>query len=343
MKILVNILKVLGVILLLLIVVSFFLPSKVHVERSMTMNASPDVIFAELNSLKNWPKWSPWNKHDPAMVTTYEGPESGVGAKSVWKSEKLGDGSMVITESRPNELLVTEIDMGFGKSKGSFKLDKMGDSTRVTWSLDSEGEGMPFWMKIPAKYMNLAMDKMMGRDFENGLTDLKAYAEKQPKAQKEEAPAMPKYVVEEVKVDKQLVLAAPDKTVAISEVQGYLAENLPKLFSYAAKNGAKPGPPTAIYYTFDGKQTRMEAVLPINKKIKEGDGMKVREMPATNALKVMFYGDYKDAGAAHASIDQYAKEKDKKINGAPWEVYVTDPGMEKDTTKWLTEIYYPIE
>ena len=54
------------------------------------MFAEPvEVIFEEVNSLKNWEDWSPWNQMATDMATTYSGPSSGEGAKSSWSSESM--------------------------------------------------------------------------------------------------------------------------------------------------------------------------------------------------------------------------------------------------------------
>jgi effector-binding domain-containing protein len=74
----------------------------------------------------------------------------------------------------------------------------------------------------------------------------------------------------------------------------------------------------------------------------EGD-LKAGKINATKALKVDYYGAYEKSELAHTAIKNYIKEKGITINGAPWEVYVTDPEKEKDPSKILTEVYYPIK
>lgn len=337
MKIVLNVLKWLGIVLLLLIVISFFLPSKVHVERSAMINASPEAVFANINNLKAWNAWSPWFKRDPEMKNTYEGADAAIGQKSIWTSKhpKVGNGSMEITELKPNELLVTKLDFdGNGGGYGTFKLEKVGDSTKVTWSMDSDGEGVPLLMKPASKYFGLFMDGMLGPDFEEGLKGLKEIAESMPKAA-----AAPQYEVQEVDVEPQIVLTAPKENVAVEGISDYLAKNFDELRGEALVSNLKPGAASAIYHTWDGKTTEIEAVLTVDKAPK--GKIAFRELPATKALKVDYYGAYAGSESAHMAIDVYSKEKNLKL-GAPWESYITDPSTEPDTSKWLTQIYYPI-
>ncbi|HSI89708.1 MAG TPA: hypothetical protein VK927_01265, partial [Adhaeribacter sp.] len=85
----------------LLIVVSFFLPGKVHVERSLIIKAGAEPVYQQVNTLKNWEKWSPWHEMDPNMQLSYQGPEAGEGAGYSWVSQEVGNGSLTIAASQP--------------------------------------------------------------------------------------------------------------------------------------------------------------------------------------------------------------------------------------------------
>lgn len=343
MKTLVSILKWVGIVLALLIIVSFFLPSKVHVERSLVINAQPEVIFANLNNLKSWEVWSPWKKRDSAMKNVYTGPESGVGQKNTWTSDhpKVGNGSMEISESKPNEKLVTKLGFGPGGiGYGTFKLEKMGDSTKVIWMMDSEGEGMNPIMRIGSKYANLfkMMDKMLGPDFEEGLKGMKEAIESNAS---NAAPTEKTYTVEEVSLDKRVILAGPKEVVKYENIEAFLGKNFGLLYAEATKLSLKPGVASGIYYSWTQEQTEMEAVIAVDKMPAKKGAFVAREIAATKALKVSYYGPYMGTKAAHDAIETYAKAKNYKLEAA-WETYVTDPGSEPDTAKWLTEIYYPL-
>ena len=101
-----KILMIVGGIIVLLVLVAFLLPSKIHVERSIVVNAPPAKVFGEVNSLKKWGAWDPWMKKDPNIKNTFSGPDEGVGAKNSWVSDhkEVGTGSNTITESVPNEI-----------------------------------------------------------------------------------------------------------------------------------------------------------------------------------------------------------------------------------------------
>src|SRR5678816_3493177 len=157
-----KILKKLGLgflgVITLLIVVSFMLPGKVHVERSLVMKAKAETTFNQVNNLKNWEKWSPWHQIDPNMKLVYEGPEAGIGAKYSWSSnhEQVGNGTLTIAESNAFQHIKTAMVFeGMGTSYANYTFDPVAEGTKVTWSMDSDCKDMPWQFYVPCKYMNL--------------------------------------------------------------------------------------------------------------------------------------------------------------------------------------------
>jgi hypothetical protein len=177
-----KIFKTIGIVLLsvivLLLVISFFLPSQVHVERSRVIAAKPDAVFVQVNNLKNWFNWMPWNKKDPNMQVTWSDVTEGPGAKYSWASShsEVGNGSVTISKSDPNKLVSTELDfMENGKASGDFIFEETAEGTKVTWTMDSDMGMNPVF-----KFLGLFMDGMVGPDFEQGLATLEETAKANP-------------------------------------------------------------------------------------------------------------------------------------------------------------------
>ncbi|MCW3103987.1 MAG: hypothetical protein JWO09_2427 [Bacteroidetes bacterium] len=177
-----KILKKIGIALLVLValflIVSLFLPSNVRVERSTQINVPASVAFSQVNNFHNWPQWSYWDNIDPAMKSTYEGPESGVGAKHLWTSdnENVGHGNITIVESKPDTLILTDLEFeGMGTSRGGWKFRNEGNGCIATTYMDMD---MGFFGRVPG----LMMDGMLGGDFEKTLAGLKKHCESMPAA-----------------------------------------------------------------------------------------------------------------------------------------------------------------
>jgi uncharacterized protein YndB with AHSA1/START domain len=174
-----KVLKVLVIALFALLLIvgggGLLLSSKYTVTRTATINAAPEKIYALLADPRGWKQWSAWNQRDPAMAIEYSGPASGPGAIWAWKSKSQGDGRMTFTTAAAPKRLAYELYFpDFNTtSTGDFRLDANGGATQVTWSMDGDMGGNPVH-----RWMGLFMDKMVGPDFEAGLANLKALAEK---------------------------------------------------------------------------------------------------------------------------------------------------------------------
>jgi hypothetical protein len=172
MQVLYIILGALAILILGLFVFSLYLPSRLKIERSLVIDARPEVVFREVDTLRNWERWSPWHQLDPAMKLVYGEKSSGAGASYSWESRKrnVGRGSLIITESRPYEYIGIHINfMEKGSSKGYFRFEPAGERTRVIWGME-----MAVGQNPARKVMGLMMDKWIGRDFERGLQQLAA-------------------------------------------------------------------------------------------------------------------------------------------------------------------------
>jgi len=151
-------------------------PSEFRVERSAHIAAAPPDVFRQVNDFRNWEAWSPWAKLDPNAKATFEGPTSGTGAVFNWSgNEKVGEGRMTLIESRPSELIRIKLDFlqpMEGTSTAEFTFRPQGAETAVTWSMSGHNN---FIGRAICLFMSL--DKVMGGDFEKGLTNLKSVVE----------------------------------------------------------------------------------------------------------------------------------------------------------------------
>ncbi len=161
-------------------------PGEFQVQRSATVAASQDVVFPLISDFHQWAKWSPWEKRDPNMKKTFEGPASGVGSVYSWAgNDKVGEGRMTLTEVKPNDRVAIKLEFlkPFAATNTTeLTLAPAGGSTNVTWTMRGNNN---FVGKAFSLVMN--MDKMVGGDFENGLAQLKQLSETEAKRLADEA------------------------------------------------------------------------------------------------------------------------------------------------------------
>ncbi|MEN9579048.1 MAG: hypothetical protein RJA70_2057 [Pseudomonadota bacterium] len=163
-------------VLVLLVVVIAVQPAKFRVERSITMSAPPEAAFALVNDFHAWGAWSPWDKIDPNLKRSYDGPASGVGAKYAWVGNAdVGEGRMAIEQSSsPSQISIKlEFLKPFAATNTTlFTFQQTPEGNKTTWAMEGENG---FVSKAFSLVMN--MDKMVGSDFEKGLAQLKSAAE----------------------------------------------------------------------------------------------------------------------------------------------------------------------
>lgn len=166
----------LAVIIAVFVGVVVMQPSEFRVARTATISAPAAAAFAQINDFHNWQAWSPWEKLDPAMKKTFEGEPAGAGAIYAWAgNDKVGEGRMTLTESRPNELIRIKLEFlqPFASTNTTeFVFKPEDDQTVVTWSMFGEKN---FVSKAFGLFVN--MDNMIGSDFDKGLAQLKTVAE----------------------------------------------------------------------------------------------------------------------------------------------------------------------
>jgi effector-binding domain-containing protein len=322
------------IIVLLVLVAAFliggaFLPKNVHIEESMQINAPAQTIFNEVNNMENWKYWSPFDDEDTTMVITLEGPGSGVGAIMKWM-EDGEQGSQTIIESQSPSYLKTELKfMESGNSFSEWKFDESGQGTLVTWTLDVNGLSYPV-----ARYFGLFMPGMMKPIYQRGLSQLKTVCENLPQIEG----------IEFRTIEAQPVLLIHDSAM-VDQIGPKMEEVYSKLINYALPRGIQmAGPPFTVYYSWDyNRPFVMDIGFPVAQPA-EGEGEIIAtEIAAGEVVCAPYYGDYSGTGLVHEQIQQYLEAKNITWQGFPWEVYLTDPALEPDTSKWLTMIYYRIK
>lgn len=331
----------LSAIILLLIVIAYLLPKERHVERMISINAPVETVFPLVNNLKTWTQCDPWYYLDTTQKRNYESIYEGTGAAYSWESSNsnVGNGHLKITNSVPNQLI--EMDLFFMEddkpAKGTYKFEATEKETKVVWILDANMGMNPFM-----RWMGMFMDKMVGTEFEKGLASLKNVAESMPVKPK----TYRGFEVKETDAMEKVFIVKKD-SINMDKISAFYGKNLPAIMQAIQKAKLEmAGAPSGLFFSWNDstKMTVMAAAIPVkgdaNTKVK---GFETVVVPAGKELQIAYYGSYDKTGEAHLAMDEYMKEKNLGQNIPVMEEYVTDPGMEKDTAKWLTNICYPVK
>ena len=320
-------------LIVLLVVIGFFLPGKIEVTKSITINAAPDAIFEEVNDLERYASWQYWNTLDPEMKITYGEIKAGKGASYTWDGPNTGKGKMLIAESEPNKSV--HLDLSFtenGVAKASYTLEQQGAETQLTANFVNDNGINPI-----GRWIGVFIKPEIEKSFDYGLEKIKNIAEAKPKFS---------VTISEEKV-------TPVNYISLSHTMSpkdpnAISAQTSKMFGelYGAVAKAKvemTGPPFCMYPSYSEESMEMICAVPVPADAKLPAKYILAQTSGGDAVKAIHKGAYKTLKDTYDQLDQYIAYKRLKISGAPWEVYITDPEEVKDTTQWITEVYYPVK
>lgn len=159
----------------LLVIVGLVLPSRLTVERSLTIDQPAEKIFPWAADLKLWPQWTVWNAtEDPSLAYIYPGPTTGLGGSMTWTAKKMGDGTLKLVHFEADKALHYELVMPAHGTRvyGELEFESAGGgATRVTWLDEIDLGGNPL-----KKLLGPMLKKILGRAFERNLQGLKTAA-----------------------------------------------------------------------------------------------------------------------------------------------------------------------
>jgi uncharacterized protein YndB with AHSA1/START domain len=168
---------VLAVAIAIVLILAAMKPDTFSIRRGATINAPPEKIFSLINDFHQWGSWSPWETKDPAMKRSFSGSASGAGAVYAWDGNKnVGSGRMEILDASSPSKIVIKLDFFTpfeAHNTAEFTMLPQGDATSVDWVMHGPAR---FISKLMQVFMSF--DKMIGKDFEAGLSNLKKLTEK---------------------------------------------------------------------------------------------------------------------------------------------------------------------
>jgi len=321
------------IIVAILVIIAYLLPRQYKVERSITIGADKTLVYDLTCNMKKWDLWTPWNKNvDTTALFELSGNDCEVGTIWKWKGEILGNGELIVTEAVPGESFGYDLifDEGKYQSKGGFKYDEVNDSVLIIWTDEGDLGFNPL-----NRYMGLFMDKMMGPDFEKGLTKLKEVAE--------ERHGWPP--ISETFQEDKIILVIRDS--AGPETYGQVfGAGYEELMAFIKMKRLTPqGHPFAIYLSWDS--TTQFSVFDMGIAVEYADGVagriRAEEIPAQKVVLADYFGAYDQMTSVYKALEKYISQSGLEIIGNPWEIYVTDPMTEADTAKWNTQVLFPVK
>ena len=276
---------------------------------------------------------------DSTMQITYEGQDGTVGAAYSWVGQISGAGRISCASMTPEKDFHFNLD--FSKPfeshpKGAFLFADAPEGTEVTWVMEGKNG---FVEKVFSWFMN--MDKMVGKDFENGLASIKSITESQVSNA-----LSSKMEVKEINMSEATYIIKREM-VLMDSIGSFFMKEMPAIDAYVQGNGMKmKGYPSGFYYKWDMSkmQTDMAVAMPVESAQNVKAPYKTEKVEAGKALVVDYYGPYENSQSAYDLLNAYCASNKLEARFAFIEEYVGDPMLAKeDMSDLLTRIYLPIK
>ena len=339
--------KKVGLIIFILlaafVVTGYMLPKQVHIERSITVDRPANMMFEILNSYQYFNEWSPWAKRDPNAEFVISGPESGVGARMSWigAPNLVGSGWQEIVASKPYEQIDIMLDFDAqGVALTGFKLVPEGDATRITWVFDSDlTKGVNFLDSFLARYFGLLFDRWVGGDYEQGLANLKQYAESMAVSD------FSQLEIEQVIVTAQNILfVSSHSSQDPADIAVAMAEAYAEISVFMHQAGiSMAGQPMAVTRTWDEGSYQFDAAIPVDFIPLELSGnIRSGQSPSGPAIRAVHHGAYDQMMPTYEKLAAYMSAHGLSPGEVSWEHYISDPGNTAPQDM-ITHVYIMLE
>ena len=305
---------------------------KFNVEKSNTIAAPIEKVYAIVRDFKQWPAWSPWLIAEPDCQVEY----AADGKSYSWDGKIVGSGSMKIDEEvEPNGInyTLTFLKPWKSTSQVKFLFTQEGQETTATWTMDGSLPIFMFWMKK-------MMVAMVGMDYQRGLKMLKPYIESGSNPSKLSFPG-----------ETQQAACNYIGITSETHMKGIgpcMTQNFTKLKNWLCENKIEPaGAPFSITHRFDmaSQTTSCTAAIPVEKLPSPApEGFICAERPGTSTFAIQHTGPYEHLGNAWSAGMFRARNKvfaqNKQIDC--FEVYENNP-EETPAEELLTTVHFPLK
>jgi hypothetical protein len=332
-----------GILLILAFVfaVGLVLPDKVHVERSVVIQAPASSVFALVDGFRQFDKWSPWSAKDPQLKVQISGPLYGTGARYQWSgNQAVGSGTQQILTSVPYSDVKSQVSFGDfpHPAVADFVFSANGQGSKVTWAMDIPLGGSPI-----SHYFGPMVKKQVEPDFERGLANLKALAEAGAKA--DFSGIVP--ILAEV-TPQGFAYVSVTTTTDPAAIDKAMTDALGKAGEYMKNGNLKQlGAPIAVTRRWDPQANvyQFDAGFPVDRTDVQppaGSEAKIDLTYGGTVLKIERRGPHKDFQDVYKQLEAFKAAYALQDNGASWEQYLSDPAHTAPADL-VTDIYMPVK
>jgi len=325
------------------VVAGYSLPKQVHIERSISIERPVAMMYELLNGYRYYNEWSPWAGRDPKAEFVISGPESGVGARMSWVGDPqlVGSGWQEIVASKPYEEIRFKLDFDAqGIANTGFKLEPIGDATRITWYFDSDlTEGLNYLDSFLARYFGLLFDRWVGGDYEEGLANLKQYAESLAVSDFSQLEIGRMYVAAQ-----SILFVTTSSSQDPADISQAMAAAYAEISEFMNINGISlNGQPMAITRAWEEGGYQFDAAIPVGQiPVNLTGNIQFGLSPSGPAVRAVHHGGHDQMMPSYEKLAAYMSAHGLSSGTVSWEQYISDPGSTADQDM-ITHIYIMLD
>jgi len=306
------------------------------VQSKRIIKAPAEMVFNDVNDYKNWQDWGPWYEMDSTIVAKYPDTTSGVGASYAWTG-KEGAGAMKTITLTPNKEIVQQIDFNTGSTPEVYwNFNEVEEGTEVTWGMRGENTFMEkaYWL------FTGDIEENMKPMYDRGLELLDMHLQEE----------MDKYNIEHKGVVDHGggYYVYQTTSASMNELSNKMSELFTNVGNFVEENNIDVyGNPFSITHKWDeqNKTSMFSTCLPVKDRVITTGDVLSGYLKPQKTFKTVLQGDYKYLEKAWNGAFEALSNKGYtfKENSEPFEVYVVNSQNTPNKSKWITEIYIPIE
>ena len=335
MKALKVILIIVGILIATMLIVPLFSPSTVMVSAEIEIELTPEQVFKGVASFENRDKWDPWVGMDSTTVVTIHSEPEYVGSYYEWNGERLGTGKMQVDAIEMNTYISSSLWFGDVETPSlvEWTFEEVGESTHAVWSFTEE-------TSYPIGRLRMMIGKVfLKKSFDTGLANLKEYLEANP-------PVLIGLGEIEIDTFSPVNTMVTESSGTMDQIEQLLGKSFAMVMSEIGKQGLETaGPPFAIYSDYDETigSFKLTAGMPVVKLGKKSGKVYPKRFEEMEMVIGVHTGPYQEFASSYRKLDAYIIENDIDISGEAVEIYLSDPGLERDQNKLKTLLGFPIK
>lgn len=307
------------------------------IEGNKIIHSPKATVFNYVNDYKNWQNFCSWITTNPTIKTSFSPITFGKGSTLNWESAS-NTGKLKTLYTKGNDSIVQKMEFNDASFDVflSFK-DTLG-GTKVSWK--SNGK-MDFMMKVN-RFLTGGTQNSLTKLYDKSLANL----DKTLNFENNTFNVKINGIVKKL----ETFYLREAFTSKISDITRNANVVFPKIETFCKQNNiVLNGKPFIIYHTYDTihNLAKVSFCIPIKEQIFTSQGSEILsgKLTAFDALKVSLTGNYTYKDKALKEATTYSTTHNIKTGSTftHLEIFTRDQNETKSISKWLTEIYFPLQ